>query len=136
MQAFDPWSWRDPARYDPAGGGAAGTARAGAGTPGANLVGYQVEATDGDIGSVDEASYQAGASYLVVDTDPRVNGRKVLLPAGTVQRVDHNMRTVYLACTKSQIKQSPEYDREAVGKRSYRDRVGSYFNDRYRRPQP
>jgi hypothetical protein len=135
VQAFDR-AWRDAAAYDPTGAGPTGTARVGARSAGANLVGYQVEATDGGIGLVDEASYETGASYLIVDTDPRINGQKVLLPAGTVQRVDHNSRTVYLLCTEDQVKHSPEYDRESLGKPSYRDRVGSYFEDRYRSARP
>jgi hypothetical protein len=136
MQAFDPWAWRDPAVYDPTGGAPTGTARAGAGSAGANLVGYTVYANDGVVGSVDEASYQAGASYLVVHTGPWANGRKVLLPAGTVRRVDHHTRTVYLDCTKNQIMHSPAYDRESLGRPAYRDRVGSYFEDRYPNVQP
>jgi hypothetical protein len=136
MQAFEPWAWRDPAIYDPAGTAPAGTARSGASSAGADLIGYRVEANDGEIGSVDEASYQTGASYVIVDTGSLVDGRKVLLPAGTVQRVDHNTRTVYVDCTKNQIKRSPKYDRDSLGKRSYRDRVGSYFEDRYPSPPP
>jgi hypothetical protein len=34
----------------------------------ANLVGYDVVATDGSIGKVDEATHDVGESYLVVDT--------------------------------------------------------------------
>ena len=33
-----------------------------------DLVGYHVEATDGSIGKIDEASDEAGAAYVVVDT--------------------------------------------------------------------
>jgi hypothetical protein len=136
VQAFDAWTWRDSAGFDSAGSGPPGTARAGARSAGANLIGYQVEAADGPIGSVDEASYEAGAGYLIVETDSQVNGRKVLLPAGTVQQVDHGARKVYLDCTVEQVRHSPEYDRESLGKPSYRDRVGSYFDDRYRSAEP
>src|SRR4029450_7468294 len=54
---------------------------------GGDLVGYDVEATDGSIGKIDEASNEAGSSYLVVDTGPWVFGKKGLLPAGTISRV-------------------------------------------------
>ena len=48
--------------------------------------GLQVEATDGEVGKVDEAAYELGSSWLVVDTGPWIFGKKVLLPAGTVSR--------------------------------------------------
>ena len=35
-----------------------------------NVVGYGVEASDGSIGKVDEATFEVGSSYLVVDTGP------------------------------------------------------------------
>ena len=61
------------------------------------MVGYDVHATDGDIGKVDEASDQAGSSGVVVDTGPWIFGRKVVLPAGTVKRVDDADRKVYVS---------------------------------------
>jgi len=36
--------------------------------PVVDLAGYDVEAVDGSIGTVDEATSQAGENYLVVDT--------------------------------------------------------------------
>ncbi len=36
----------------------------------AELTGYAVEAIDGEVGSVDESTYEASGSYLVVDTGP------------------------------------------------------------------
>ena len=45
-----------------------------------DVVGYDVEALDGDIGKVDEATYDAGASYIVVDAGPWIFGKKVMLP--------------------------------------------------------
>ena len=35
-----------------------------------DLEGFDVHATDGDIGNIDEATYDVGASYVVVDTGP------------------------------------------------------------------
>jgi hypothetical protein len=110
---FNPWTWREPSLLT--GGRLAnrsdGTDVADADTgAGADLVGYKVEATDGRIGSVDEASFEVDSAHLVVDTGPWIFDRKVLLPAGTVQRVDHDARTVYVDRTKDQIKGSPEYD--------------------------
>ena len=98
----------------------------------ANLVGYKVHAKDGDIGKVDEASDEVGTSRLVVDTGPWIFGRKVVLPAGTVERVDDADRTVYVDLTKDQIKNSPELDESADrDDAAYRDRLDTYYGDFY-----
>jgi hypothetical protein len=39
-----------------------------------NLDGFSVEAVDGSIGKIDEATYDVGASYVVVDTGPWIFG--------------------------------------------------------------
>ena len=38
-----------------------------------------MEATDGSIGKVDEATSEGGSSYIVVDTGPWIFGKKVQL---------------------------------------------------------
>lgn len=98
-----------------------------------SLVGYHVHATDGDIGKIDEASDDAGSSRLVVDTGPWIFGRKVILPAGTVDRVDDADEKVYVSLTKEQIKNSPEWDGSAMADDDdYRNRLGSYYGEYYR----
>ena len=57
-----------------------------------DVTGYSVEATDGGIGKVDEATYEVGGSYLVVDTGMWIFGKKVLLPAGSIDRIDPDER--------------------------------------------
>ena len=96
-----------------------------------DLTGFKVHATDGDIGKIDEATREVGGGYVVVDTGPWIFGRKVMLPAGTVERVDWNDMTVHVDRTKSQIKDSPELDEKNRTDRSYRDRLGSYYGDTY-----
>ena len=96
-----------------------------------DLTGFKVHAVDGDIGKIDAASRDVGAGYVVVDTGPWIFGRKVMLPAGTVERVDWNDMTVHVDRTKSQIKDSPELDEKNRTDRSYRDRLGSYYGDTY-----
>ncbi|MTK01981.1 PRC-barrel domain containing protein [Micromonospora sp. CP22] len=116
--AFDPWSYRDEA-------GVAGT----------NLAGYKVEASDGSIGKIDSDSSEVNASYLVVDTGPWIFGKKVMLPAGTVNHVDHEEQKVYVDRTKDQIKAAPEYDETATDP-AYRDKLGGYYNDTYAATPP
>ncbi len=60
---------------------------------GTDLTGYRVEAADGRIGKVDKHSEDVGDAYLLVDTGPWIFGRVVLVPAGTVTRIDHDDRS-------------------------------------------
>jgi hypothetical protein len=92
------------------------------------IEGFDVEATDGDIGKIDEASDEVGASYIVVDTGPWILGRKVVLPAGAIERIDLNDRKVAVRLTKDQIKNSPEYEGEEYRQEAYRTRLGEYYN--------
>jgi hypothetical protein len=64
----------------------------------------------------------------VVDTGPWIFGKKVVLPAGTLQRVDLNARKVFVNRTKDQIKSSPEYDPDRVDD-DYRSRLATYYAD-------
>jgi hypothetical protein len=101
----------------------------GVGTIGSDIAGFEVEATDGSIGKVDEATSDVGASYIVVDTGPWIFGKKVMLPAGVVQRVDRAQECVYLNRTKEEIKNAPEFDESLMEDESYRNRLGSYYGN-------
>ncbi|AJE85394.1 hypothetical protein SLNWT_5018 [Streptomyces albus] len=97
-------------------------------TPDADLTGYKVEAVDGHIGKVDKHSDEVGAQYLVVDTGVWIFGKTVLLPAGTVDRVDHDERNIHVSRTKDEIKAAPEFDKEKhLGDPAYRDQLGGHY---------
>jgi hypothetical protein len=92
------------------------------------LVGFSVEAVDGGIGKIDEATGEAGRSQLIVDTGPWIFGKKVLLPAGVVDRVDFDTETVFVSRTKDEIKNAPEFDVDLHRyDEEYRSRVGGYY---------
>jgi hypothetical protein len=93
-----------------------------------NIVGYKVEATDGDIGKVDETSNEVGAGYIVVDTGPWIFGKKVMLPAGVISRVDTTDERVHVDRSKDQIKDSPEFDPDTYKDPTYRDSLGGYYD--------
>jgi hypothetical protein len=115
---WDPWNFRDRGRMAPEGK-----------TP----VGFKVHATDGDIGKVDDATMDVGASQIVVDTGPWILGRKVLLPAGTIERIDWEDEKVYVDLDKDQIKDSPELGSDAyISDAAYREQLGTYYGGRYR----
>jgi len=92
-----------------------------------NIVGHSVEALDGSIGKIDEASNDVGASYIVVDTGPWIFGKKVLLPAGIIDRVDHDDETVSVNRTKDEIKNAPEFDETTYRESTYREQLGTYY---------
>jgi hypothetical protein len=93
----------------------------------ADLVGFDVEATDGSIGKIDEATYDAGASHVVVDTGPWIFGSKVMLPAGTISRVDQTNRKVYVSRTKEEIKSAPKFEKDRYADDEYRNQLGEYY---------
>jgi hypothetical protein len=93
----------------------------------ANVVGYDVEALDGSIGKVDEATFDAASGFIVVDTGPWIFGKKVLLPAGVIRSADHSDEKVFVNRTKDQIKNAPEFDDSLTRDDAYRSRLGSYY---------
>jgi hypothetical protein len=94
---------------------------------GTDLSGFTVEAIDGKIGKVDEATHEAGGSFIVVDTGPWIFGKKVLLPAGVIRDVDLDTETVFVNRTKDEIKDSPEFDEKKYRDQGYRMQVGDYY---------
>ncbi|MET9618636.1 PRC-barrel domain-containing protein [Kitasatospora indigofera] len=102
---------------------------------GTDLVGFHVEATDGAIGKVDKLSEEVGAQYLVVDTGPWIFGRHVLVPAGTVVRVDQAEEKVYIDRTKDEVKGSPEFERATHdADTGYQERYAGYYGPFYGGP--
>ena len=92
------------------------------------VIGYDVEATDGSIGKIDEASTETNRHYLVVDTGFWIFGHKRLIPAGVFTRVDHENEKVYVAMTKGQIKNAPDYDESMTAHDdAYYDKYSSYY---------
>ena len=99
-------------------------------TFGTDLTGYSVEATDGNIGKIDEATNEVGTSYIVVDTGPWIFGKKVMLPAGVIDRVDREDEKVYVNRSKDEIKDSPAFDDTRYRDDAYRDVLGAYYGGR------
>jgi hypothetical protein len=93
-----------------------------------SLVGWTVEAKDGNVGTIDDATVDAGQGALVVGTGRVFRGHMTLLPAGTVERVDADHRRVNVAFTRAQIAGAPRrrtgihFDDDA-----YREEVAAYY---------
>ncbi|MEW2371890.1 PRC-barrel domain containing protein [Streptomyces sp. NPDC006656] len=79
-----------------------------------DLGGYGVEAADGPVGTVDRHSHEVSDAYLVVNTGAWNSGKRVLVPVGTITRVDRENRTVHVDRTKDEIKATPEFHHEGA----------------------
>jgi hypothetical protein len=93
----------------------------------ADLVGYEVEAADGHLGKIDEATYELGSSYVIVDTGLWISGGKVMLPAGTIGRLDLGSRRAYVARSKDEILSAPKFDKETHRDPAYRACLAEYY---------
>jgi hypothetical protein len=96
-----------------------------------DLSGKSVEALDGSIGKIDEATDDVGASYIVVNTGPWLFGKKVLLPAGVIAHVDFDTETVFVNRTKDQITNAPEYDEVKMSDDAFRKQYKSQLTVYY-----
>jgi len=103
---------------------------------GLDLAGFEIEAIDGGIGKIDEATNEIDSSYVVVDTGPWIFGKKVMLPGGVIDHVDQDEAKVYVNRTKDEIKSSPEFDPDTYRESSYRDELGGYYSDLETRGDP
>jgi len=94
-----------------------------------DLTGFEIEAVDGSIGKVEEATWETGGSYLIVDTGPWIFGKKVMLPAGVVSRIDRADKRVFVDRTKDQIRGGPEFDDARRADMTYRDDLRTYYGE-------
>jgi hypothetical protein len=101
-----------------------------------DITGFDVEATDGGIGKVDEATYDNGEGALVVDTGFWIFGKKRMLPAGVVQGVDEDSKKVFVSCSKEEVKGAPDYDERRRNEAAYRNDVGSHYEGDPISPKP
>jgi hypothetical protein len=101
------------------------------------IVGFDVEAVDGDIGKIDAHSFEADDSHIVVDTGFWIFGKRRLIPAGAVTAVDHDNQKVMINLTKDQVKDAPDFVAERGDDASdIEDRLPDYRAeyDEYYRP--
>jgi uncharacterized protein YrrD len=78
-----------------------------------HLQGARVSATDGDIGSVEEALFDDRSwvlRYLVVETGNWLQGRKLLVSPYVVQQPMGHERHIHLRLNQQQVRSSPTVD--------------------------
>jgi len=98
------------------------------------VIGYHIEATDGDIGHVDDFLVDDSSwaiRYIVVDTRNWWPGTKVLVSPEWVERIAWSDSKVHVTVTREQIRESPAYDPLDPVARDYEARL----HDHYGRPR-
>ena len=96
----------------------------------AEVTGYSIEATDGEIGHVDEfiADDESWAlRYLVVATRNWLPGKKVLLSPTWVREVRWADRHVALSLAREQVEKAPEYDPAMPVNREYEELLYDFY---------
>jgi hypothetical protein len=91
------------------------------------VTGFDVEALDGHIGKVDEATYDNARGALVVDTGFWIFGKKRMLPAGVIQAVDPEERKLLLSCSKDDVKSAPDFEAERRDDPADRAAVAAHY---------
>jgi hypothetical protein len=96
----------------------------------AKVTGYHIEATDGDIGHVedfiiDDETWEI--RYMVVDTRNWWPGKKVLVSPRWINRVSWDDSKVYVNISRRAIKNAPEYHPDALT-REYEEKLHEHYD--------
>jgi uncharacterized protein YrrD len=95
-----------------------------------DLKGFDILATDGEIGNVEEFYYddeQWAVRYIVVNTGSRLSGRQVLISPFSVTQVDRDNRKLHLDLTRERVEKSPNIDtHKPVSRQMEADQIGYY----------
>jgi len=94
------------------------------------VAGYHIQATDGEIGHVEDFildDLNWTLRYVVVDTRNWLPGRKVLVAPVWVDSVDWAKEKAIVDLTREDVKNSPEYDPAAPVNREYEARLYDFY---------
>ncbi|MDX1378951.1 MAG: PRC-barrel domain-containing protein [Anaerolineales bacterium] len=95
------------------------------------LLGYNLVATDGDIGKVHNFFFSDEdwkIRYLVVDTGPWIFGRKVLISPYALQQPVWTSETFPVNLTREGVKASPDIDLAKPVSREYEEELLKHYN--------
>jgi hypothetical protein len=112
------WNWETKGRNDPH----LRSSRA--------VTGYHIQATDGDIGHVEDYlvdDYSWAVRYMIVDTTNWWAGKQVLVAPAWIRQVDWDQSKVHVSLTRTQIQKSPEYDPARPVERVYETRLYDHY---------
>ena len=96
-----------------------------------DVSGHQVQATDGEIGHVDDFVIDDetwAIRYLIIDTRNWRAGEKVLISPRWIERVSWKQQKVFVNVLRETIKQAPEYTEGSLLTRDYETRLHGHYN--------
>jgi hypothetical protein len=94
------------------------------------LQGYMIQATDADVGKLDEFFFDDArwsVRYVVVDTGNWLTGRRVLLPPGALGKPNRESHVLPVSLTRKQVEDSPDIDTEKPITRQQEDELRRHF---------
>jgi hypothetical protein len=92
---------------------------------------YHLQATDGDIGHVEDFLVEDESwaiHYMVVDTRNWLPGKRVLIAPRWIRWIRWDERLVAVNITQESVKNSPEYLPSEPVSREYEDRLHDHYN--------
>ena len=95
------------------------------------VMGYHIQALDGEIGHVRDFFVQEDCwciRYVLVNTRNWLPGRDVLIAQAALGKVDWAESKAYVALTRQQVKDSPEYDAKNPIAREYEERLHEHYD--------
>ena len=99
-----------------------------------DLKNYAIEASDGTLGHVKDFYFDDQAwvvRYLVVETGSWLSSRKVLISPISIGEPDWEQRTLPVALTKEQVRNSPDIDTDKPVSRQHEKRYFGYYGYPY-----
>jgi sporulation protein YlmC with PRC-barrel domain len=83
-----------------------------------DLNGFHIEATDGEIGHVDDVLVDEdnwNIRYIVLDTSNWIGGRSVVISPRVLKGIDQPDRIVHVDVARDDVRRSPELDSIEIG---------------------
>ncbi len=99
-----------------------------------SLRGYQLRATDGEIGKVKDVYFDDHtwtARYLVIDTGGWLTGRQVLISPNTLRGVDPASELLAVSLTRGQVENSPSIYEDQPVSRQHEAELADYYGYPY-----
>lgn len=97
------------------------------------VIGYYIEATDGNIGHVEDFlidNENWAIRYMVVDTVNWWPGKKVVVAPQWIKDVSWTESRVHVDLSRERIKNAPEYDPAAILDREYEEKLYEHYGSR------
>ena len=94
------------------------------------VTGYNVEATDGEIGHIEDflvGDTDWSIHYLVIDTKNWWPAKKVLISPRSAQAIDWQHNKVDLDVDRKKVKESPVYSPSVLIDRTFEDQFAEYY---------